>query len=175
MSQVAYFSQQSEGPEPRRTPARTWCRVIRQRSAPRTSSPRRLPAGGSAQEERRAAFEQAARMVGGSPHYSISWAPPKWPYVGGAGYATLPIRVGKPTGCRRLQKGRTFGRMHKTTGDAVRAHETRYEPGDRVWVGQSRGSMREATVLRHLEEGSYVVAITGQAERSVHEGLLSRR
>jgi hypothetical protein len=42
------------------------------------------------------------------------------------------------------------------------AHRVRYQPGDRVWVGRSRGSERKGTVLRHLGEGSYSVSVAGQ-------------
>ena len=56
------------------------------------------------------------------------------------------------------------------------AHRVRYQPGDRVWVGQSRGSEREGTVLRYLGEGSYSVSVAGQeGVRTVHEALLRPR
>jgi hypothetical protein len=52
-----------------------------------------------------------------------------------------------------------------------------YEPGDLVWVGRSRGSEREGTVLRYLGEGFYSVALVGILEgvRTIHEGLLHLR
>jgi hypothetical protein len=56
------------------------------------------------------------------------------------------------------------------------AHRTLYEPGALVWVGRSRGSEREGTVLRSLGEGSYSVAIVGpEGVRTIHEGLLHPR
>jgi hypothetical protein len=56
------------------------------------------------------------------------------------------------------------------------AHRMRYQAGDRVWVGQSRGSEREGTVLRHLGEGSYSVSVAGQeGVRTLEEGLLHPR
>ena len=55
-------------------------------------------------------------------------------------------------------------------------HHALYEPGDPVWVGRSRGSEREGTVLRHRGEGFYSVAIVGaEGERTIHEGLLHPR
>ncbi len=56
-------------------------------------------------------------------------------------------------------------------------HRVPYEPGDPVWVGRSRGSEREGTVLRYLGEGFYSVAIVGtpEGERTIHEGLLHPR
>jgi hypothetical protein len=51
-----------------------------------------------------------------------------------------------------------------------------HEPGDLVWVGQSRGSEREGTVLRYLGESYYSVSVAGQEEpRTVHEQLLHPR
>ena len=51
-----------------------------------------------------------------------------------------------------------------------------YEPGALVWVGRSRGSEREGTVLRYLGEGFYSVAIVGaEGVRTIHEGLLRPR
>ncbi len=56
------------------------------------------------------------------------------------------------------------------------AHRVQYQPEDRVWVGQSRGSEREGTVLRYLGEGSYSVSVAGQeGVRTVHEDLLHPR
>ncbi len=56
-------------------------------------------------------------------------------------------------------------------------HRALYEPGALVWVGRSRGSEREGTVLRYLGEGFYSVAIVGipEGERTIHEGLLHPR
>ena len=56
------------------------------------------------------------------------------------------------------------------------AHRALYEPGALVWVGRSRGSEREGTVLRYLGEGFYSVAIVGpEGVRTIHEGLLHPR
>ena len=56
------------------------------------------------------------------------------------------------------------------------AHRVQYQPGDPVWVGRSRGSEREGTVLRYLGEGSYNVSVAGQeGVRRVHEALLHPR
>jgi len=56
------------------------------------------------------------------------------------------------------------------------AHYMLYDPGDPVWVGRSRGSEWEGTVLRYLGEGCYSVSIVGhEGTRSVHEGLLRQR
>jgi hypothetical protein len=55
-------------------------------------------------------------------------------------------------------------------------HRALYEPGDPVWVGRSRGSEREGSVLRYLGEGFYSVAIVGpEGVRTIHEGLLHPR
>ena len=55
-------------------------------------------------------------------------------------------------------------------------HRGQYRPGDPVWVGQSRGSEREGTVLRHLGEGFYSVSVAGEeGVRTIHEGLLHPR
>ena len=64
-----------------------------------------------------------------------------------------------------------------TTDDSVpEAHRVLYEPGDPVWVGRSRGSEREGTVMRYLGEGSYSVSVAGQEEpRTFGEGLLHPR
>jgi hypothetical protein len=56
------------------------------------------------------------------------------------------------------------------------AHHVLYEPGDPVWVGRSRGSEREGTVLRYLGEGFYSVSVAGEEEvRTLEEGLLHPR
>ncbi len=56
------------------------------------------------------------------------------------------------------------------------AHHALYEPGGPVWVGRSRGSEREGTVLRYLGEGFYSVAIVGpEGVKTIHEGLLHPR
>ena len=55
-------------------------------------------------------------------------------------------------------------------------HRALYEPGALVWVGRSRGSEREGTVLRYLGEGFYSVSIVGpEGVRTIHEGLLHPR
>ncbi len=60
-----------------------------------------------------------------------------------------------------------------TSDDSMpEAHHVRYEPGDPVWVGQSRGPEREATILRYLGEGSYSVSVAGEGVRTLEEGLL---
>jgi hypothetical protein len=57
-----------------------------------------------------------------------------------------------------------------------KAHHALYELGDAVWVGRSRGSEREGTVLSYLGEGFYSVAIVGpEGVRTIHEGLLYPR
>ncbi len=65
-----------------------------------------------------------------------------------------------------------------TRGEAAKSstqvREAQYEPGGQVWVGQSRGSMREGTVVRYLGEGSYSVFIPGRGVETVDEGLLSQ-
>ena len=56
------------------------------------------------------------------------------------------------------------------------AHYALYEPGDPVWVGRSRGSEREGTILRYLGGGFYSVSVAGQeGVWSVHEQLLHPR
>ena len=56
------------------------------------------------------------------------------------------------------------------------AHHAPYQPGDPVWVGRSRGSEREGTVLRYLGEGFYSVSVTGkEGVRTLEEGLLHPR
>jgi hypothetical protein len=64
-----------------------------------------------------------------------------------------------------------------TTDDRVpEEHLILYEPGDPVWVGRSRGSEREGTVLGYLGEGSYCVSVAGQeGAKTVHEELLHLR
>ena len=57
-----------------------------------------------------------------------------------------------------------------------KARHALYEPGDLVWVGRSRGSEREGTVLRYLGEACYSVSIVGhEGVRTMHEGLLRPR
>jgi hypothetical protein len=53
--------------------------------------------------------------------------------------------------------------------------EARYGSGEQVWVGQSRGSMREGTVVGYLGKGSYSVIVAGHGVVSADEGLLSLR
>jgi hypothetical protein len=53
--------------------------------------------------------------------------------------------------------------------------EARYNSGEQVWVGQSRGSMREGTVVGYLGKGSYSVFVAGHGVVSTDEGLLSLR
>jgi hypothetical protein len=56
------------------------------------------------------------------------------------------------------------------------AHHELYDPGDPVWVGRSRGSEREGTVLRYLGEGFYSVSVAGEeGVRTLEEGLLHPR
>jgi hypothetical protein len=64
-----------------------------------------------------------------------------------------------------------------TAEDSVpESHRMLYEPSDPVWVGRTRGSEREGTVLRYLGEGFYSVSIVGaEGERTIHEGLLHPR
>jgi hypothetical protein len=51
-----------------------------------------------------------------------------------------------------------------------------YEPGDPVWVGRTRGSEREGTVLCYLGEGHYRVSVAGrEGVRTIVEGLLQPR
>jgi hypothetical protein len=55
-------------------------------------------------------------------------------------------------------------------------HQALYQPGDPVWVGRSRGSEREGTIVRYEGEGCYSVSVTGhEGVRTVHEGLLHPR
>ncbi len=55
-------------------------------------------------------------------------------------------------------------------------HRALYEPGALVWVGRSRGSEREGTVLRYLGERSYSVSVAGEeGVRTLEEGLLHPR
>jgi hypothetical protein len=53
--------------------------------------------------------------------------------------------------------------------------EARYKSGEQVWVGQSRGSMREGTVVGYLGKSSYSVFVAGHGVVSTDEGLLSLR
>ncbi len=64
-----------------------------------------------------------------------------------------------------------------TTEDSVpEVHRMLYEPGDPVWVGRSRGSEREGTVLRYLGKGFYSVSVSGsEGVRILEEGLLHLR
>ena len=56
------------------------------------------------------------------------------------------------------------------------AQRVPYQPGDPVWVGRSRGSEREGSVLRYLGGDFYSVSVAGQeGVRSVHEQLLHPR
>ena len=72
---------------------------------------------------------------------------------------------------------RTEAALSTDDPDSVpEAHRVQYQPGDPVWVGRSRGSEREGTVLRYLGEGFYSVAIVGaEGVRTIHEGLLHPR
>jgi hypothetical protein len=55
-------------------------------------------------------------------------------------------------------------------------HGQLYEPGEPVWVGRTRGSEREGTVLRYLGEGFYSVSVAGgEGVQSLEEGLLHPR
>ncbi len=60
-------------------------------------------------------------------------------------------------------------------GGEILMREARYKPGDRVWVGQSRSSMREALVLHPLGSGSYKVDVIGRGTTIVDGALLSDR
>ncbi len=66
-----------------------------------------------------------------------------------------------------------------TTDDpdsVAEANRRLYGPGDPVWVGRSRGSEREGTVLRYLGDGFYSVAIVvPEGVKTIHEGLLHPR
>jgi hypothetical protein len=56
------------------------------------------------------------------------------------------------------------------------AHRGLYKPGDPVWVGRTRSSEREGTVLRYLGEGFYSVSVAGhEGVRAIEEGLLQPR
>jgi len=63
----------------------------------------------------------------------------------------------------------------ETAKPNTEVRDARYESGKRVWVGQSRGSMREGTIVGYLGEGSYSVNIAGEGVGIVDEGLLSLR
>ena len=58
---------------------------------------------------------------------------------------------------------------------SAQMREARYGSGEQVWVGQSRGSMREGTVVGYLGRGSYSVFVAGHGVVSAEEGLLSLR
>jgi hypothetical protein len=56
------------------------------------------------------------------------------------------------------------------------AHRVLYEPWDPVWVGRTRSSEREGTVLRYLGEGFYSVSVAGhEGVRAIEDGLLQAR
>ena len=56
------------------------------------------------------------------------------------------------------------------------ANHPQYEPGDPVWVGRTRGSEREGTVLHHLGEGFYIVSVAEElGVRTIEKGLLHLR
>jgi hypothetical protein len=57
----------------------------------------------------------------------------------------------------------------------TKVRKAQYGSGDQVWVGQSRGSMREGTVVRYLGEGSYSVFIPGRGVGTADEALLTLR
>ncbi len=58
----------------------------------------------------------------------------------------------------------------------LEARQALYQPGDPVWVGQSRGSQREGTVVRYVGEGFYSGSVTGkEGVRTLEEGLLRSR
>lgn len=67
-----------------------------------------------------------------------------------------------------------MARGEATKSDS-QVREAQYGFGEKVWVGQSRGSMREGTVVSYLGEGSYSVFIAEGGVRIVDEGLLSLR
>ena len=67
-----------------------------------------------------------------------------------------------------------MARGEATKSDS-QVREAQYGFGEKVWVGQSRGSMREGTVVGYLGEGSYSVFIAEGGVRTVAEGLLSLR
>ncbi len=67
-----------------------------------------------------------------------------------------------------------MARGEATKSDS-QVREAQYGFGEKVWVGQSRGSMREGTVVDYLGEGSYSVFIAQGGARTVDEGLLSLR
>ena len=66
-----------------------------------------------------------------------------------------------------------------TTNDSDSVPEAQrplYEPGDPVWVGRTRGSEREGTVLHHLGEGFYIVSVAEEVGvRTIEKGLLHPR
>lgn len=63
----------------------------------------------------------------------------------------------------------------ETAKSGTEVREARYGAGKQVWVGQSRGSMREGTIVGYLGEGSYSVNIAGEGVGIIDEGLLSLR
>ena len=55
-------------------------------------------------------------------------------------------------------------------------HRVLYKPWDPVWVGRTRSSEREGTVLRYLGEGFYIVSVAGHGGvQVIEEGLLQPR
>ncbi len=63
----------------------------------------------------------------------------------------------------------------ETAKSGAQARQARYGSGKQVWVGQSRGSRREGTIVRYLGDGSYSVFIPGRGVETVDEGLLSHQ
>ena len=63
----------------------------------------------------------------------------------------------------------------ETAKSGTEVREVGYGAGKQVWVGQSRGSMREGTIVGYLGEGSYSVNIAGEGVGIIDEGLLSLR
>ena len=61
----------------------------------------------------------------------------------------------------------------ETVNPGTQAREAQFRPKEQVWIGRSRGSMREGTVVGYLGEGSYRVFIAEVGVRTVDEGLLS--
>ena len=87
---------------------------------------------------------------------------------------------GEPLERRELSMIRPEERGRAVTTDdrdsGLEVPQTLYQPGDPVWVGRSRGSEREGTILRNLGEGYYSVSMVGsEGTRNVHEGLLHPR
>ena len=52
------------------------------------------------------------------------------------------------------------------------ARHVRYEPGDPVWVGRTRGTEREGTILRYVGDDSYSVSVTGEGVITLPGGRL---